>query len=256
MRACAYYGASQNGAFCSFQDAQCQFGITYKKLMKLIDKPGEAVNEHTACKLYSAVSSLGSDPINCLRDEQGNIVTKLRNDGYLYATSMCDSFDKLWANFARLDRTARFLQALSTKTGIPIHTTQGSKGLIDSKPGGFGQEWWSVEFELAVNDLAESFLRGTITTEQSLAAAQSLSEAVSSDEHMMKRVKYGDDAVGVKWAEAGYGSLRRIEHGLMIHLGTNLAKCPHTAVTESVSTDVLSTVKSTYIVEHPHCADA
>jgi hypothetical protein len=41
------YGSSQGGAFCTFEtrkDAQSQFGITYKNLVKLIDRPGEAVN--------------------------------------------------------------------------------------------------------------------------------------------------------------------------------------------------------------------
>eukprot|EP00953_Heterococcus_sp_UTEX-ZZ885_P027182 14616-Heterococcus_DN1.PRE.17 len=102
--------------------------------------------------------------------------------------------------------------------------TQGSKGLIDSKPGGFEQgtwvhskvaiklaEWLSVKSESAVNDMVESFLRGTITTEQSHAAAQSLSEAVSSDEHMMKRVKYGDDAIGKELQ-------RRHDHDLLLQI--------------------------------------
>jgi KilA-N domain len=147
MRTCALYGSSQGGAFCTFEtrkDAQSQFGITYKNLVKLIDRPGEAVNgwvltsskpadyiEPTVTEpgvyvVDSAVSNVGLDLINCLRDEEGKIVTKMRKDGYLHATSMCDSFGKLWANFSRLDRTTLFVQALSTRTGIPINTTHVS----------------------------------------------------------------------------------------------------------------------------------
>jgi KilA-N domain len=101
---------------------------------------------------------------------------------------------------------------------------QASKGLIDSKPGGFGQgtwvhpkvalklaEWLSVEFELAVNDLVESFLRGTVTTEQSHAAAHSVVEAVRSEEQAFKRVKSGDDAEGMKLP-------RQHDHGLLLQV--------------------------------------
>ena len=235
---------------------------------------------------------------------------------------------------------------------------QESKGLIDSKPGGFGQgtwvhpkvalklaEWLSVDFELAVNDLVESFLRGTLTTEQSHAAAQSVVEAVRS-EQAFKRVRFGDDAegmklqrrhdhdlllqikassfnslkllagnnpadqalvntsrtnflrkhlsltitddttsrdaaaslhtritvrevavdvlkytgqytsdkflsavgiqVGLKWAEAGRASVKRINNGLVLYVGTNLAKCQQTVITEPVSADVLEKARFKY----------
>jgi hypothetical protein len=58
--------------------------------------------------------------------------------------------------------------------------------------------------------------------------------------------------VGVKWAEAGFRSVRRTEQGLMLHLGTNLAKCPQTAVTESVSTDVLEKARFKYSEVYLH----
>ena len=121
MRTCALYGSSKDGAFCTFEtrkDAQSHFGITYKKLVQLIDRPGEAIkgwvltsskpveNTVTEPGVYvvdSAVSNLGLDLINCLRNDQGKIITKMRKDGYLHATSMCDSFGKLWAHFGRLE---------------------------------------------------------------------------------------------------------------------------------------------------------
>jgi hypothetical protein len=46
VRTCALY-ASQDGTFCTFEtrkDAQDHFGITYKKLVKLINCPGGTVN--------------------------------------------------------------------------------------------------------------------------------------------------------------------------------------------------------------------
>ena len=60
-------------------------------LKNIVTEPGVYVVD-------SAVSNVGLDLINCLRDEEGKIVTKMRKDGYLHATSMCDSFGKLWAH--------------------------------------------------------------------------------------------------------------------------------------------------------------
>jgi KilA-N domain len=249
---------------------------------------------------------------------------------------------------------------ISSKVSDKVHVCiQASKGLIDSKPGGFGQgtwvhpkvalklaEWLSVDFELAVNDLVESFLRGTLTTEQRHAAAQSVVEAVRCEEQVFKRVKFGDDAegmklqrrhdhdlllqinassfnslkllagnnpadqalvntsrtnflrkhlsltitddttssdaaaslhtritvrevavevlkytgrytsdkflsavgikVGLKWAEAGRASVKRINNGLVHYVGTNLASCQQTVITEPVSADVLEKARFKY----------
>ena len=79
------------------------------------------------------VSSIGTDLINCLKDETGVIITKMRSDGYLHATSMCSRFGKLWTQFNDLEKTKRFMNALSCKLEKPISNTQVTLVIVSYK---------------------------------------------------------------------------------------------------------------------------
>lgn len=62
-------------------------------------------------------------------------ITARAPDSYVNATELCKAAGKKWADYARLDGTDAFIQALAESTGIPIES------LIQSKSGRTGGTW-------------------------------------------------------------------------------------------------------------------
>ncbi len=54
------------------------------------------------------------------RHWNGTPISRRITDGYVNATAMCKANGKQWNDYFRLDGTARYLEALSGSTGIPV----------------------------------------------------------------------------------------------------------------------------------------
>ena len=118
-------------------------------------------------------------------DEQGRTlkVEIRQSDGFFNATLMCQSAGKRWGNYYDIDRTRLYLSRLSAITGITakdlVSQTIRSEGTwVHRKVAIHLAQWISPDFAVWVTDLVERYVTGQVTTEQSRAAAQEISEAV------------------------------------------------------------------------------
>ena len=121
-------------------------------------------------------------------DEKGRSlkIEVRQSDGYFNATLMCKSAGKLFADYSRLKATGRYHKRLSDVMGIHISSlVQQERGKgkdqntwIHRKIAVHFAQWVSEDFGIWVGDLVERFLTGQVTTEQSKAAAQEISDAV------------------------------------------------------------------------------
>jgi hypothetical protein len=116
----------------------------------------------------------------------GKVIAEMRvSDGYINATKMCQLSGKRWYDYMRIDTTQAFIQALSSKAGIP------ALDLVVSQRGGNHAGTWvhhqvaihlamwiSPEFAVAVTDLVERYLMGRVTTEESQRAAQAVASTI------------------------------------------------------------------------------
>ena len=121
-------------------------------------------------------------------DEQGRTlkVEIRQSDGFFNATLMCQSVGKQISDWTRQKSTESYQRRLSVIMGIP------RVDLVSVQLGGNGErhtwvhrkvaihlaQWISPDFAVWVTDLVERYVTGQVTTEQSRAAAQEISEAV------------------------------------------------------------------------------
>lgn len=111
-----------------------------------------------------------------LKDANDNdIVTEINLEtGYVNATAMCKSANKIWNNYNQNKRTKEFLLELSFTNGIPL------MDLVQCRVGGNHSgtwvhpnvaidlaSWCSPKFQVAVTNLVTRYLSGQITTEES-----------------------------------------------------------------------------------------
>ena len=111
-----------------------------------------------------------------LKDANNNdIVTEINLEtGYVNATAMCKSANKLWANYRQTNRTKEFLEELSSSVGLTILE------IVQCRVGGNHSgtwvhpnvaidlaSWCSPKFQVAVTNLVTRYLSGQITTEES-----------------------------------------------------------------------------------------
>ncbi|KAL3158949.1 hypothetical protein ABBQ32_011347 [Trebouxia sp. C0010 RCD-2024] len=126
--------------------------------------------------------------LDSLVDEKGRTlkVEIRQSDGYFNATLMCQSIGKQISDWTRQKSTESYQKRLSAIMGIP------RVDLVSVQVGGNGErhtwvhrkvaihlaQWISPDFAVWVTDLVERFITGQITTEQSQAAAQEVSDAI------------------------------------------------------------------------------
>jgi len=98
-------------------------------------------------------------------DANGVLILQRRNDGYIDATAMCRAYNKLFADWQRLDQTKEWLSALCSNMGIPILE------LVQSRVGGAHSgtwvhrrvalqlaQWLSPRFGVTVNGWIDDWL--------------------------------------------------------------------------------------------------
>lgn len=61
----------------------------------------------------AAGKDLGQDLVRCLKDDSGRMITTMRADGFLNATTMCSAFGKRWGHFMEMERSQAFVAALA-----------------------------------------------------------------------------------------------------------------------------------------------
>ncbi|KAK9826957.1 hypothetical protein WJX74_001647 [Apatococcus lobatus] len=132
-------------------------------------------------------TNMPSNYLTQVTDTKGNVLkVEMRADGYFNATKMCKSTQKRWDHYLENQRTQEFLEELSQNLSLPvqatgpspvvqpmIHTMRGAKGgiWIHRKVAINLATWISPRFEVLVTDIADRYLTGQITTEESQAAA-------------------------------------------------------------------------------------
>lgn len=128
----------------------------------------------------------------------GQLVTEMRvNDGYINATKLCKSADKLFNDYYRNKRTQAFLAELSLTTGKSV------KEFVESEVGGAHTgtwvhpdvainlaTWCSPKFAVAVANLVRRYFNGEITTEESRTARSLLETEVLVTDYDKQSVLY------------------------------------------------------------------
>lgn len=128
-------------------------------------------------------------------DEGQAIMTEINLEtGYVNATKLCQSADKLWGHYYYNQRTKDFLTVLSGDVGISISE------LVISKKGGTKQgtwvhpqvaidlaSWCSTKFQLAVTKLVMRYLTGELTTQESYNASILANETNTLITHYHKK---------------------------------------------------------------------
>ena len=80
------------------------------------------------------------------RGLSSQLVNLRQKDGYINATALCKASGKLFADYARLDVTAAFMQELSRSTGIPVDLL-----VVTIKNGSNSERGTWIHPDIAVN---------------------------------------------------------------------------------------------------------
>lgn len=165
--------------------------------------PNEPSQEPAATVEASVVddpSAYAANMFASLKTEDGVLITEMRKDGYVNATMMARSAGKLWADFYRLESTARFLTALKEDLQ-KVGPSPSIMALVQSTPGRYGgtwvhrkvaihlAQWCSPYFAVKVADLVDRYVSGKVTTEESQAAAKIAQKAIDDAEYESRKRK-------------------------------------------------------------------
>lgn len=158
-------------------------------------------------------------------DDGDNIITEMRTtDGYVNATKLCKSADKVWNKYYRNKRTQSFLAELaqggrirsSDLVQIPVVGSHSGTWVHPDVAIDLAA-WCSAKFQVAVAKLVRRYLSGEITTHESKTAKQLVESHIIVSNYEGKEVVYLAEVTAENFHGVKIGSTDKLIERIETH---------------------------------------